>query len=497
MNTKRIGFSVKRVYKMKKPRMLALAKQKLSFMVASFSLFAFVMGNMVGQHGWYAFWKTVMGKEDDALIAFVGFVAPVSQVPDYTKWAKYGGNPEQHTYRMVPKDVLVPLPDYDINALRARTGQTFVESVYSVGNLGDYENGADHGGSHVGIDIRVPLGTPILSIGNGVVQTISMQEYGYGHYVMIRHPNVPDASNPGKTVTVYSIYAHMDAVNVIEGQIVHKGEAIGTSGQTGFASGPHLHFQVDNDQAPYHPYWPFTSDEANSARMTFTQAINAGLHQERGDEYTVSPMLLVQQYRGYVPTNVAQSATTGVKSSTAATRTLTAAQRIKVAREERAKARQSRVATTTTINVATVPVGGNEAPLPSSSSSSRSFEQTVQVPVVKTASTNDSDVTSMGTNSEVSALRIVHNGTLSQTWQKITIVAIDRNGETVKNPSFSGRLYVIPEFGEATIRPSELSPLDFVNGVATVNVLARGSKTLFIATRGAFNTMSAPMVFSR
>ncbi len=76
----------------------------------------------------------------------------------------------------------------------------------------------------------------------------------------------------------------------------------------------------------------------------------------------------------------------------------------------------------------------------------------------------------------------------------MTIRAVDANGDTVSSPSFGGRLYVIPEFGDAAIRPSELGPLDFVNGVATVNVLSKGTKTLFIATRGAFTTVSAPMI---
>jgi hypothetical protein len=76
----------------------------------------------------------------------------------------------------------------------------------------------------------------------------------------------------------------------------------------------------------------------------------------------------------------------------------------------------------------------------------------------------------------------------------VTIRAVDKNGDTVVNPVFSGRLYVLAEFGDAAIRPSELGPLDFVDGVATVNVLSKSTKTLFIATLGAFSTVSAPMI---
>jgi hypothetical protein len=100
------------VYKVRQPHALAIAKQKLSFLVASLSLFAFVMGNMVGQHGWYAFWKTVLGAEDDSMIAFVGTVPPIAKIPDYTLWAKYGGSKELHTlwvHLMMPMYSLLPL----------------------------------------------------------------------------------------------------------------------------------------------------------------------------------------------------------------------------------------------------------------------------------------------------------------------------------------------------------------------------------------------------
>ena len=113
MTFSRLGFRVRDVYKLKKPGVLKLARQRLSFLIASLSLFAFVIGNMVGQHGWYAFWKSVLGKEDDSMIAFAGMISPIQKVPDYTKWAMYGGDPDQHTHRMVPQDLFIPLPAFN------------------------------------------------------------------------------------------------------------------------------------------------------------------------------------------------------------------------------------------------------------------------------------------------------------------------------------------------------------------------------------------------
>lgn len=484
MSKKRNTFRIRNLYTVKKPPVLHVARQKLSFVVASATLFAFVIGNMVGQHGWYAFWKTVLGAEDGAMIVFVGTVPPVEHVPDYTKWARYGGGAEDHTYQMVPKDVLVPLPLYDASTLRARGGDSLMESVYSVGNLGDYASGSDHGGSHVGVDIRVPLGTPIVSIANGIVEKVSMQEYGFGHYIMIRHPNVPDPDAPGGTTTIRSVYAHMNQVLPVEGQIVHKGQTIGTSGQTGFASGPHLHFQIDRDDAPFSPYWPFTSAEASEAHLSFNQAINRGLHQERGEQYTISPLLFVQQHRDHTVQTIAsvRGGTSGVLSQTVTARTMTPAERITAAREKRMQERLAKAGRTSpVVTVVSEPAEPFAPP---------------EVEIMKTASIETPTI-SRNTDTSVDRLEIRHSGTLGRLWQKVSIVALDADGNVVKHPSFAGKAYVIAEFGDAEIRPNVLTDEDFRDGVATVNILTRSGKTLILGIRGAFQSMSEPMVTSR
>jgi murein DD-endopeptidase MepM/ murein hydrolase activator NlpD len=503
MTLSRLGFNVRRIYRLKKPSVIHIARQKLSFIIASLSLFAFIIGNMVGQHGWYAFWKSVLGKETDVTIAFVGTVPPVDKVPDYTKWAQYGGDPQVHTYRMVPQDVLVSLPTYDATKLKNRTGENFLAAIYTVGNLGSYATGADHGGSHVGVDIRVPVGTPVVSIANGVVETVSMIEVGYGHNVVIRHPNVPDPSHPGQTTTIYSIYAHLDSVLVVEGQVVHKGEQVATSGKTGDVTGPHLHFQIDRDDAPFHPYWPFTTSEAAQAHLSSMQAINNGFHQERGELYTVSPLLFVQNYETYTPSSVvASNVHSSSSSSSSSVSSVSAARRVQLVAAERLRQRLEKagVKRPVTVIATTASVSSSAASVVSSSVASSAAVTTpstvLEVTTVATESILPVEIV-QGSNTDVDHLRIEHSGKLSRGWQRVKIVSVDKYGETVLSPSFSGRLYVVPEFGDATIRPSELSPLDFVNGVATINVLSRSNKTLFIATRGAFTSRSAPLIYER
>ncbi|QQR84166.1 M23 family metallopeptidase [Candidatus Peregrinibacteria bacterium] len=145
-----------------------------------------------------------------------------------------------------------------------------IKITYAVVYLGRYDlTSEEEVGSHLAVDIKIPLGTPLRSIANGRVSKISLGSAGFGHHVVIEHPNVPDPKNPGRTTTLYSSYSHMDLVNVVEGQTVIKGERIGTSGSTGTATTPHVHFQLDIADAPWHPYWPFTSAEASASGLFF------------------------------------------------------------------------------------------------------------------------------------------------------------------------------------------------------------------------------------
>jgi hypothetical protein len=435
-------FTKRTLYRHKQPTIFSSVTQNFSFWVATMTLFAFVVGNMVGQHGWYAFWRSVLGKVDDSLITFNGMVTPIERVPDYGKWVKYGSIPEDATYRMVPQDALVPLPLYKVDEQRKSYDEELPDDVYSMGNLGSYDTGADGGGSHVGVDIRTPMDTPIRAVANGVVETTRELTDGYGRYIVIRHPNVPDPSDPlqRRRATYYSIYAHLDEIDVSEGDIVHKGQQIGLSGQSGFASGPHLHFQIDNDQAPWHPYWPFTSTEATQAHMTFTQAVNAKLNQAEGAKFTVSPMLFVQQFEEYRPQQtIAQN---GVETTTVISeRNLTLGERVNA----RAEARRKKLAQQTSSNASTPTYAqANEQ------------EATVD-PVVHDAT----DAPSSSPSPNVASIEIDHDGSFNRGWEKITITARDAQGTIVPRPQFPGIIVLRANFGDAEFRPAELKDRDF------------------------------------
>jgi lipoprotein NlpD len=86
---------------------------------------------------------------------------------------------------------------------------------------------------HQGIDISSPSGTPIKAAGSGWVVYSGSAIRGYGNLIILRHSE--------EFVTVY---AHNQVNLVEEGTWVEKGRVIGKVGQTGRASGPHLHFEI-------------------------------------------------------------------------------------------------------------------------------------------------------------------------------------------------------------------------------------------------------------
>lgn len=85
--------------------------------------------------------------------------------------------------------------------------------------------------AHKGIDYAAPTGTPVRNVGDGVV-TFAGRQGGYGNVVIVRHGG-------GKE----TLYAHLSRIDVRQGQRIEQGARIGAVGATGWATGPHLHFE--------------------------------------------------------------------------------------------------------------------------------------------------------------------------------------------------------------------------------------------------------------
>jgi len=122
----------------------------------------------------------------------------------------------------------------------------------SFGEREDPING--EGAFHTGIDIDAPYGTPVRAAADGEVSGASMGA-GYGREVVLDHGH-----------DVRTVYGHLSAIAVVPGQRVTRGQVIGYVGESGRATGPHLHYEVRVHNVPVNPY--------KYLHVTYEQAAN-------------------------------------------------------------------------------------------------------------------------------------------------------------------------------------------------------------------------------
>jgi len=96
-----------------------------------------------------------------------------------------------------------------------------------------------NGKGHPGVDLRASSWTKVKSAGAGIVKGVGDTDttppkcYSYGKWILIEHDN-----------GLSTLYAHLSLIKVSAGQVVNTGDLIGYSGNTGYSTGPHLHFSV-------------------------------------------------------------------------------------------------------------------------------------------------------------------------------------------------------------------------------------------------------------
>ena len=118
--------------------------------------------------------------------------------------------------------------------LEGRVGSSF-------GQRQDPING--EGAFHQGIDIDAPIGTPVRAAADGDVTVAETQTTGYGRQIMLDHGH-----------DVLTLYGHLSAMAVVVGQHVIRGQVIGYVGQSGRATGPHLHYEVRVHKVAVNPH---------------------------------------------------------------------------------------------------------------------------------------------------------------------------------------------------------------------------------------------------
>jgi murein DD-endopeptidase MepM/ murein hydrolase activator NlpD len=100
------------------------------------------------------------------------------------------------------------------------------------------------GAFHAGVDVQAPVGTPVRASADGVIKFAQWSGH-YGRLVVIDHGNGME-----------TYYAHLSRFYAVPGQEIRQGQVIAYSGESGRATGPHLHYEVRVGGTPINPY-PF------------------------------------------------------------------------------------------------------------------------------------------------------------------------------------------------------------------------------------------------
>lgn len=135
------------------------------------------------------------------------------------RWAAISTFDSRYIYHMDTLDVPVK-------------GDYVLTTDYGTRRLYHYSNGTDSSTLHFGLDWAAPLGTPVHSVASGRI-VLAEEMLVTGNTLIIEHL-------PG----VYSLYYHLDRIDVAPEQLVSAGEPLGTMGETGLATGSHLHWEI-------------------------------------------------------------------------------------------------------------------------------------------------------------------------------------------------------------------------------------------------------------
>ncbi len=153
---------------------------------------------------------------------FDGTIYPLKFVPNWLD-SKYSD--KSIRFENIPVADFIELPYYDPEIFEDETAKGKIallqRMTYITPYMGSYRmNFKEYDGSHLGVDIRAPLGTPVLAIANGVVTKVNLSNGGDGIYVTIRHDGVSFNGQPKQSY--YSSYLHLESASVTEGTKISK-----------------------------------------------------------------------------------------------------------------------------------------------------------------------------------------------------------------------------------------------------------------------------------
>ncbi|MGN0201329.1 MAG: M23 family metallopeptidase [Candidatus Cryptobacteroides sp.] len=142
-------------------------------------------------------------------------------------------------------------------------------SIYTLSSLFGYRTDPFDGTTrrHFGVDFAMKVGNPVFATGDGVVESVAFDFFGYGNCVVINHG-----------FGFKTMYAHLNTIKVIEGMKVRRGDQIAESGKSGRSSGPHLHYEVIYRNTKVNPanYFDLSMPKEEYMRMITARAQESG-----------------------------------------------------------------------------------------------------------------------------------------------------------------------------------------------------------------------------
>ena len=156
---------------------------------------------------------------------------------------------------------------------------------------------------HKGIDLKLQTGDTVYAAFSGRVRLTNFERRGYGHYVILRHPN-----------GLETVYGHLSKILVKPDHDVKVGEPIALGGNTGRSFGSHLHFETRYMGLPINPAAIF--DFANQTVHTDTYTFDKRTYKKARNFDPAANTEYARQYQATHPTrNVASASTSGSKAS--------------------------------------------------------------------------------------------------------------------------------------------------------------------------------------
>lgn len=123
--------------------------------------------------------------------------------------------------------------------------------------------------AHLGVDYAAAAGTPVRSVSEGTVEFAGIQS-GYGNVVVVRHGS-----------TRSTLYGHLSRITVKQGQHIGQGQTLGQVGSTGWATGPHLHFEFKLDGKQMDPIKMARNSEAQTLSASSRPAFESQWREAR------------------------------------------------------------------------------------------------------------------------------------------------------------------------------------------------------------------------